>query len=147
MPGPLRSIDRHSGRWHARNVAKRPGGTGGVRPGKRNGRSTPGRWAGESPCPPTLLPHWMPLDIRSTLREDERTKRRAVAGSPAPWRTCQNTDMECDGGMRSPTGLQTLGTGDRRLTVGHGRTIGQNLSALFCSLQRQTELVAFALPG
>ena len=39
------SIDRHSRQWSARNVAKRPGegATGGVRPGKHNGRSAVGR--------------------------------------------------------------------------------------------------------
>ena len=46
------------------------------------------------------------------------------------WRTCQNTDMERDGGTRSPTGPQTLGTGDPSPTIGHVRTIGRHLSAL-----------------
>jgi len=63
-------------------------------------------------------------------------------GAPVKTQTWSAT-----GGMRSLTGLQTLGTGDPRLTVGHGRMIGQNLSALSCSLQRQTELATFALPG
>jgi len=51
------SIDRHSGQWHAWNVTKWPGqeATGGARPGKRNGRSAPGQWAGESP--PTPIGH------------------------------------------------------------------------------------------
>ena len=31
-------------------------------------------------------------------RADGRVKRRAAAGSPAPWCTCQNADMERDGG-------------------------------------------------
>jgi len=36
--------------------------------------SAPGRWAAE-----------LPLNNRSTLREDGRVKRRAETGSPAPW--------------------------------------------------------------
>jgi len=54
------SIDRHSGQWHARNAAKRPGeglqGDWGAQPGKRNGRSAPGRQAGESPPTPRQMP-------------------------------------------------------------------------------------------
>ena len=55
------SIDRHSGRWHGRNIAKWPGkAAGGVRLGKCNALSAPGRRAGESPCPPSshIGRHW-----------------------------------------------------------------------------------------
>ena len=59
FPADAPSIDRHSGRWCAQNVAKRPreGATGGARPGKHNGRSAPGRWAGKSPPAPVRC-HW-----------------------------------------------------------------------------------------
>jgi len=40
-----------------------------------------------------------------------------------------------------------LGTGDPRPAIGHGRTIGRHLSGLSFFLQRQTEVVAFALPA
>ena len=33
-----------------------------------------------------------------------RVKRRAAAASPAPWRTCQNADVQRDRGTRSQTG-------------------------------------------
>ena len=50
-------------------------------------------------------------------------------------------------GARSPTGPQTLGAGDLRPTVGRGQMISRRLSALSCSLYRQTEVATFALPG
>ena len=100
------SIDRHSGRWCAQNVAKWPreGATGGARPGKHNGRSAPGRRAGKLPPAPVKC-RWT-IGRRRGRMGTQNSKRQAVAGSPAPWRTCQNTDMECDRGMRSPTGPQ-----------------------------------------
>jgi len=75
------------------------------------------------------------LDNRSTSQENGCAKQRAVA----PWPTCQNADVECDGKTRSPTGPQTPGTGDPRPAVRHGLTVGQNFSALSCSLLRHTE--------
>jgi len=55
MPDPIAACGQsHSRRWHAQNVAKRPGEvTGEARPGKLNGRSAAARWAGESPPPPS----------------------------------------------------------------------------------------------
>jgi len=59
-----------------------------------------GRRAGESPPPP------LPSDTagQSVDVAGWGVKRRAAAASPAPWRTCQNADMQRDIGTRSPTG-------------------------------------------
>jgi len=62
-----------------------------------------------------------PLDAagQSTSRADEQVKRQAAATSPAPWHTCQNTDVEHDGGGTwSPTGLRTPGTGNPQARCG-----------------------------
>jgi len=49
-------------------------------------------------------PRRTPLDNRSTPRADGQVKRRAAAGSLAPWCTCQNAGVEHDGEMRLPIG-------------------------------------------
>ena len=74
------------------------------------------------------------MPLLSTSQEDGHVKQWAAAGSPVPWFTCQNADVERDRGTRSLTGPQTPGTGDLRPTFGCGPTIGQNLSTLSCSL-------------
>jgi len=73
----------------------------------RGSASSPGRRAGESPPPP---PRRTPLDNRATSRGDGRVKRRAAAGSSAPGRTCQNADVQRDGGTPSPTGCRVWET-------------------------------------
>jgi len=73
------------------------GGYVGAQPGKCSGPRTTGR--GITASPP---PRRTPLDNRSTSRGDGRVKRRAVAGSPAPWRTCQKADVQRDGRDRRP---------------------------------------------
>ena len=132
---PINRIDRHSG---PETLQKRPeeGARGGARPGKRRGRSAPGM-AGRR------IVRRTPLDNRSTLREDERAERRAAAGSPASWHTCQNADMERDGGR------------DRWLDAGYGRpqarrrTQPHDRPTSQCSFLfpiEQTEAALFALP-
>ena len=124
MPGPHRSI----------NIA------GGGAPKRRK---TAGGYRGDWGCtmadqPPDDGPgnrRQTPLDNRSTSQENGCAKHRALA----PWPTCQNADVECDGKTRSPTGPQTPRTGNPRPAVRHGLTVGQNFSALSCSLLRQTE--------
>jgi len=59
--------------------------------------SAPGRRAGES-SPPSV----------GRRERDGRVKRRAAAGSPAPWR--QKADVQRDGGTRSPTGCRVRET-------------------------------------
>jgi len=76
--------DQHSRQWRAHNGR---GGTGGSRPGKRNGHRPPEQRAGESP-PPPFGRRWT---IGRRRRRDGRVtgvKRRAAAGSLAPWCTC-----------------------------------------------------------
>ena len=87
----------------------------------------------------TARPPQTLLDNRSTMRADGRAKRRAAAGSPAPWRTCQNTGWERNEGTRSPTGPWTPGKGNPQ-----GQCQMRTDDRL---LQRQTEEPAFALPG
>ena len=93
------SIDRHSGRWHTWNVAKRQGdgATGGSVTREAQWLIGPGQHAKESLNQPPPSDNW------STSREDGRAKRRAVARSPAPWHTYQNADVERDGVTQSPT--------------------------------------------
>ena len=62
----------------------------------RGSTSAPGRRVGESP--PT------PQSDAAGRGRDVRVKRRAAAGSPALWRTCQKADVQRDEGTRSPTG-------------------------------------------
>ena len=88
--------DQHSRQWCAQNGRGRVRGSA---TGKVQRPSAPRRRVVESPPPPRRTP----LDNRSTSRGDGRVKRRAVAGSPAPWRTCQKADVQRDGGTRSPT--------------------------------------------
>ena len=97
------SIDRRSRWWRARNVAKWLGGYRRSATGDAQwpiGLRTTGQGITVPPLPP---PRQMPLDSRSTLREDGRAKWWALARFPAQWRTCQNADMERDGeGDRRP---------------------------------------------
>jgi len=52
-------------------------------------------------------------------------KRRVAARSPAPWRTCQNADVDCNGGGDAVTDRpQTPGMGDHRPAIGRGRKSG-----------------------
>jgi len=117
------------------------GGYVGARPGKCSGHPPPDDGPGNHRLPPRRTP----LDNRSTLWGDGRVKRRAAAGSPAPWRTCQNTDVQPDGGTRSPTGMP--GMGDHRPAVGHGQmmavgtfdvcsnaAVNSDLSSFLCTL-------------
>ena len=81
-------------------------------------------------------------------------KRRAAAGSPAPWRTCQNADVR-----RDAIANRMLGMGDHRPAVGRGRmmavgtfdvccnaAVNSDLSCFLYTLQRQSEAAVFALP-
>jgi len=97
-------------RLRAINIARRcaPKTAGGVRGECDRGRATaigPRRWAGESPPPP--------VGRRKTVGQrcgrDGHVKRRVVAGSPAPWRTCQNQTCSATQGR------------DRRPDAGCGR--------------------------
>jgi len=91
--------DQHSRQWRAQNG-------GGLRrsvTGEAQRPSAPGRRARESPPPP-------PSDAAGCGR-DGRVKRRAAAGSSAPWGTCQKADVQRDGRTRS----------DRRPDAGYGR--------------------------
>jgi len=56
---------------------------------------------------------------------------------------------ECRRGARRGDAIadQMPGMGDPRPAVRRGRMISRHLSARSCSLQRQTEVAAFALPG
>jgi len=114
MWGPHRSIDISGGGVPETSQ----NGRGRGRPGKRNGRSAPGRRAGESP-PASVGCRWT----------TGRRRRRMGARNCVQWlglrRTCQNADLQHDGGMRSPIGPWTA--------VGCGRTISQHLSGLSCS--------------
>ena len=93
------SIDRHSRRWHALNVAKRPGRRlRGSATGEAQWLIGPWTTGWGIAVPPLPRPHRTPLDNRSTLREDGCAKRRAAAGSLAPWLTCQNAHVQRDGG-------------------------------------------------
>jgi len=104
-PGPHRSINIASG------GAPKTSQNGWRLQGERDrGRAMADRPADDgsgncraAPSPPCRTP----LDNRSTLREDGRAKRRAAAGSPAPWCTCQKADMQCNRGR------------DRRPAPGH----------------------------
>jgi len=55
-----------------------------------------------------------PLGRRWTIGrrrgQDGRMKRRAAAGSPLPWHTCQKADVQRDGGLRSLTGCRVWET-------------------------------------
>jgi len=61
-----------------------------------------------------------PLSDAAERGRDGCVKRRAVAGSPAPWRTCQKADVQRDGGMRSPTGCWVWETTGRGLMMAVG---------------------------
>ena len=80
--------DQHSQQWHTQNGRGVWGSTTAIGP------RTTGR--GITASPP-------PSDAAGRGR-DGRVKRRAAAGSPAPWRTCQKADVQRDRGTRSPTG-------------------------------------------
>jgi len=99
MTGPHRRLRTIDIACSAR--PKRPGGGYGRSATVEAQRpSAPGRLAGESPPPPVGC-CWT---IGRRRGWDGRVKRRAAAGSPAPWRTCQKADVPRDGGKRSPTG-------------------------------------------
>jgi len=72
-------IEPLSGRWHAQNVAKRPGtgATGGTRPGKRSGRLALGDGPGNR-RPPTSDAAGQSVDVDV----DGHAKWWAAAGSP-----------------------------------------------------------------
>ena len=56
---------------------------------------------------PVIAPPPLPSDTAGQsvdVAGGGSVKRRAVAGSPPPWRTCQNADVQRDTGTRSPTG-------------------------------------------
>jgi len=85
------SIDRHSGQWRARNVAKRPW----------EGATMETQW----PIGPWMVDRGIaahPVRCRWTISSRRgmmgAAKLHAAAGSPAPWRTCQNADVQRDGG-------------------------------------------------
>ena len=59
-----------------------------------------------------------------------RMKWWAMAGSPVPWCTCRNADMESDRGTRSPTGPQMPVTGDPGLPLDVARRSAR-ISVLF----------------
>jgi len=134
------SIDRHIGQWHAWNVTKWPGqeATGGARPGKHNGRSAPGQWAGESP--PTPIGHRWTNSWHRWARE--------TAGSGRVSATLVHVSKHRLGSRRADAiADRPADTGDPRPTIRHGRMIGRHLSDLSCLLWRQTEVAAFALTG
>jgi len=102
MTGSPPAGDQHSPQMRTQN------GRGRVRGECDRGRATaigPRRWAGESPPPP--------VGRRKTVGQrcgrDGHVKRRAVAGSPVPWRTCQNQTCSATQGR------------NRRLDAGCGR--------------------------
>ena len=72
------------------------------------------------------------LDNQSTSQADGRMKRRAAGGSPAPWRTCQNTGWESDGPR-----VQEI----HKPAVGCGQW-SADISVVFL-----VPIEAFALPG
>ena len=86
------AADQHSRQWRTQNG--RVGRVWGIATGEAQRPSAPERRAGESPPPP--------VGCRCTIGRrrgrDGRVKRRAVAESPAPWCTCQNADVQRDGG-------------------------------------------------
>ena len=93
IPSPP-ADDQHSRQWRAHN------GQWEVMGERDRGRQRPsarGRQAGESPRP-AVGHRWT---IGRRRGRDVRVKRRAAAGSPAPWRTCQKADVQHDGGTRS----------------------------------------------
>jgi len=116
MPGPYRSIniagcgapETSQNGWRLRGSA-----TGDVQ--WPIGPRTTGRGIA---VPPLLPARWTPLDNRSTLRKDGQARRRAAAGSPSQWRTCQKADVQRNGGTRSSTGPGMPSAGDHRPTVG-----------------------------
>jgi len=108
--------DQHSRQWCAQNSRGRVRGSA---TGEVQRPSAPGRLAGESPPPP---PRRTPLDNRSTSRGgDGCVKRRAVAGSPAPWRTCQSRHAARRRDAIADRTDRMLGMGDHRPTVGRAR--------------------------
>jgi len=110
------SIDRHSGRWHGRNIAKRPGkAAGGVRLGKCNALSAPGRRAGESPCPPSshIGRHWTIGRRRGRMGTQNST--------PVKMQTWGTTAQTSDAAV--PYHLDTtLFFVSQRQYAGHGRS-------------------------
>jgi len=120
------SIDWDSGRRHAQN------GRGKGLQGERNQKSTMADRPQDGGLGNRRPPSQMPLGNWLKSREDGRMKRRAVAGSPALWWTCQSTGWESDEGTRSPTGCRVREM--HKPAVGRGRTIGWHLSDLSCFL-------------
>ena len=92
------AADQHSRQWRTQNG--RVGRVWGIATGEAQWPSAPERRAGESPHP-LVGRRWT---IGRCRGRDGHVKRRAAAGSPAPWRTCQKAGVQRDGGMRSPTG-------------------------------------------
>ena len=75
-----------------------------MRPGKCNGYRPADDEPGNHPLPSDTA--GQSVDVAG----DGRVKRQAAAGSPAPWRTCQNADVQRDRGTPSPTGCRVWGT-------------------------------------
>jgi len=99
MTGPHRCL------WTINIAGSSAPKTAGKGMGERNwgsttaiGPRTTGR--GITPLPPVGR-RWT---ISRRRGRDGCVKRRAAAGSQAPWRTCQKTDVQRDGGTRSLTG-------------------------------------------
>ena len=123
-PAPFPADDGTPSRLRTINIASscalktvRVEGTGGARPGKCNGHRPADDAPGNHRLPPPVGHRWT---IGRRRGGNGRVKRWAAAASLAPWRTCQNADVQRDRGTRAIADRMP-GMGDPRPAVGRGR--------------------------